>query len=92
MTGKSCFPLQIAIATRFSAVERDQRHPTARKGNKKERTGYMKKPNMKGMGFPILVGALLIAMLLYGISNGNIIIHDTEGNPITFTEEDSENE
>lgn len=52
----------------------------------------MKKPNMKGMGFPILVGALLIAMLLYGISNGNITIHDTEGNPVAFTEEDSENE
>ena len=50
----------------------------------------MKKPNMKGMGFPILIGALLIAMLLYGISNGSITIHDTEGNPITFTEKNSE--
>ena len=46
----------------------------------------MKKPNMKGMGFPILIGALLIAMLLYGISNGNITIHDTEGNPVVFSE------
>lgn len=48
----------------------------------------MKKPNLKGMGFPVLMGALLIALLLYGISNGNIIIHDTEGNSVTFAEED----
>ncbi|MDO4157101.1 MAG: hypothetical protein Q4D37_10040 [Oscillospiraceae bacterium] len=48
----------------------------------------MKKPNLKGMGFPVLMGALLIALLLYGISNGNIIIHDTEGNPIVFNEKE----
>ena len=48
----------------------------------------MKKPNMKGMGVPILIGALLIAMLLYGISNGNITIHDTEGNPVVFSEKE----
>ena len=77
-------------AASSARLERIQTHSP--KGQQKnERTGYMKKPNMKGMGFPILVGALLIAMLLYGISNGNITIHDTEGNPVTFAEEDSEN-
>ena len=48
----------------------------------------MKKPNMKGMGFPVLMGALLIALLLYGISNGNITIHDTGGNQVVFNEKE----
>lgn len=47
----------------------------------------MKTPNMKGMGFPVLICALLAALLFCGVLSGDVTVKDANGNVVNVIPE-----